>query len=352
MKINILMPDIVRTPAGGHKVIYDYSNRLAEDGYDVALYFFPGGIFSKFHFPERLRLQIVKIYGDTINPVWFKLDKRIKKKVVIHADEMRSADVVLATGVNTAFPVYELPEKYGKKGYFIQGFENWDYSDDYVYNTYNLGMRNMVVSKWLQKKVNEHTNIPCELISNGVDEKVFFKRKGQPLKHSIVFQYRSQAHKGCKYGIKAIHILEKKYPDLKVIAISSEVKPSNFPQNWKYKFNVSSEKVAEINNQSEVFICSTIDEGFGLPGLEAMACGCAVASTDYTGVHDYAIDGVNALLSPVRDAKALADNVIKLFENDALREKIVHAGIETGKERTVQNSYKKFKHTLEDMVKR
>jgi hypothetical protein len=41
---------------------------------------------------------------------------------------------------------------------------------------------------------------------------------------------------------------------------------------------------------------------------------------------------------------------LKLFEDDELREKIVHGGIATGKKRTVQNSYKKFKHTLEDML--
>ena len=106
-----------------------------------------------------------------------------------------------------------------------------------------------------------------------------------------------------------------------------------------------------MNNRSEVFICSTIDEGFGLPGLEAMACGCAECSTDYTGVHEYVVDGYNALLSSIRDPQAMADNVSRLFDDDELRNQIVANGIKTGKEKSVDNSYKKFKSVLEETIK-
>lgn len=39
MKISIIMPEIVRSPSGGHKVIYEYCNRLVNEGHIVSLYF-------------------------------------------------------------------------------------------------------------------------------------------------------------------------------------------------------------------------------------------------------------------------------------------------------------------------
>lgn len=346
MKINVLLPDIVRTPSGGHKVIYEYCNRLAVDGNDVTLYFLPGKLFNKFHLPKFIRLILVKIYGETVNPTWFSLNKNIQKHVLLRTNQFDNADVCIATGVNTARIIFNLPSDKGKKAYFIQDFENWEYSDSFVYKTYAYGMRNIAVSNWLKKIVDQHSKQSCILISNGIDGSIFYDQKKVRVHHSITFHYRSQSHKGCQYAFKTIKLLETKYPDLTVNIISSEYRKFDLQSNWKFYFNINPTEIAEINNTSEVFICSTIDEGFGLPGLEAMACGCALASTDYIGVHEYAIDGVNALLSPVKDPQAMADNISKLFDDEKLRKQIVEVGIETGKEKSLENSYQKFKKTL------
>jgi glycosyltransferase involved in cell wall biosynthesis len=44
-------------------------------------------------------------------------------------------------------------------------------------------------------------------------------------------------------------------------------------------------------------------EGWGLPSLEAMACGAAVVSTRSDGIEDFVVDGRNGLLSPVGDPR-------------------------------------------------
>ena len=157
------------------------------------------------------------------------------------------------------------------------------------------------------------------------------------------------AYKGCKYSLDAIEMLKEKYPDLTVNVITTEKDIPSFPEYCKCYYNLTPEKVSEVNNKSEVFICSTIDEGFGLPGLEAMACGCTVASTDYTGVHEYAVDEYNALLSPVRDPQAMADNVSRLFDDDMLRTSIVAEGKKAAYSRSIDISYSKFKEVLETL---
>ena len=77
---------------------------------------------------------------------------------------------------------------------------------------------------------------------------------------------------------------------------------------------------------SAVHVVASWEEGFGLTGAEAIACGAALASTDTKGSRDYAIDGFTALVSAPRDPAALADNVLRLLEDVQLRSRLVAAG--------------------------
>lgn len=66
----------------------------------------------------------------------------------------------------------------------------------------------------------------------------------------------------------------------------------------------------------------------GLPNavLEAMASGLAVAATDAPGTNELVAHGRNGLLSPVGDARALADNLARLAGDGALRARLGRAG--------------------------
>jgi glycosyltransferase involved in cell wall biosynthesis len=56
--------------------------------------------------------------------------------------------------------------------------------------------------------------------------------------------------------------------------------------------------------------------------MEAMACGCAVVTTQL-GVEDYARHEQNALVVPARDSEAMADALVRLDRDVALRERLV-----------------------------
>ena len=77
-----------------------------------------------------------------------------------------------------------------------------------------------------------------------------------------------------------------------------------------------------------------------------MQCGCAVACTDNKGYLEMAKDGVTALVSPVKDYKALAENIIKLIEDDQLRHTIAQNGNEFIHEFDIEKSYLKIKSFL------
>lgn len=337
-------------PSGGQKVIFEYANMLSMNGVNVNIVFPSMNNLYQLPIPVKCRVALCKLLTDALHwwPNWFKLDENIKTITTQGYDAryFPDADIIVATGANTAKPVSNLPERCGKKFYFIQDFENWLMSDDEVLNTYNLNMTNITISNWLKEIVDSYSNTNSYLIQDGINTDIFNITNSKRVNHSIVFHYRSAENKGCKYALEVVKRLKEIYSDLVVEVISSEKKPKNIPKFCNYHLRIKPEEVSAINNKTEIFICTSIEEGFGLPGLEAMACGCAVVSTSYKGVLEYAIDGENALLSPVKDVDAMVENIVQLFENDDMRKKISKNGVETGKNRSLEKSAQKFKHVL------
>ena len=60
-------------------------------------------------------------------------------------------------------------------------------------------------------------------------------------------------------------------------------------------------------------------EGFGLVLVEALGCECALVATDLPATRDIIHDGVTALIVRQKDARQIADKVIHLFNDPALR---------------------------------
>jgi glycosyltransferase-like protein len=67
-------------------------------------------------------------------------------------------------------------------------------------------------------------------------------------------------------------------------------------------------------------------EGWGLAVLEAMAADLPVVTSDLPVFHEYLTDGLNALMTPVGDVKALAAGMQLIATDPALREHLVVNG--------------------------
>jgi len=63
--------------------------------------------------------------------------------------------------------------------------------------------------------------------------------------------------------------------------------------------------------------------------IEAAACGLALVTCDVPGCREVVVDGVNGLLVPPRDAKALAAAIAKMLDSGELRKRFGRAARET-----------------------
>ncbi|HEX7387386.1 MAG TPA: glycosyltransferase family 4 protein [Castellaniella sp.] len=84
--------------------------------------------------------------------------------------------------------------------------------------------------------------------------------------------------------------------------------------------------VAALYAQSHVVVLPSYREGLPKSLIEAAACGRPVITTDVPGCRDAIEAGVTGLLVPARDARALADAVLRLAQDEPLRVRMGAAG--------------------------
>jgi len=84
--------------------------------------------------------------------------------------------------------------------------------------------------------------------------------------------------------------------------------------------------IPDVMAALDVFVLSSVNEGFGRVLVEAMAAGTAVVSTMVGGTVDVVEDGVSGILVPPSDSEALADAVSRVIETPGLMERLKEAG--------------------------
>jgi glycosyltransferase involved in cell wall biosynthesis len=78
----------------------------------------------------------------------------------------------------------------------------------------------------------------------------------------------------------------------------------------------------------DVLVLPSQAEGFGLVLIEAMSMGIPVVATDVPGIRDVVCDNVNGLLVPIGNPERIAAAVRRLSEDDALRKRLIEAGLD------------------------
>jgi glycosyltransferase involved in cell wall biosynthesis len=88
---------------------------------------------------------------------------------------------------------------------------------------------------------------------------------------------------------------------------------------------VPDESLAVLYSRAEVFVYPSLFEGFGLPVLEAMACGCPVISSNTSSIPE--VSGGAALLIDPYKVEEIAAAINKVVLDDRLREEMILKGL-------------------------
>jgi len=92
---------------------------------------------------------------------------------------------------------------------------------------------------------------------------------------------------------------------------------------------VADDDLPPLYRAARVFVYPSLFEGFGLPPLEALACGTTVVTSDNSSLPE--VVGDAALLIEAQDEAAIAQAILQAANDEALRTRLRAAGLERAK---------------------
>jgi GT2 family glycosyltransferase len=294
---------------GGHRVVFEHLNRLAERGHHVELYTLSGA------------------------PDWFDLRVPVStfpryRKLVKALEPIEGIKV--ATWWNTAQEAWLAGVTHGIPAYFVQDIETSYYPHhesvrNAVIASYQPEFRFLTTSGWNRDRLRE-LGLEPTVVAPGVDLDTFHPRPEIARREGMILALgRTNPLKNYPLTLAAWHALDEPRPELLLFGI--EPKLADEP-GISYEPSPSDQRVAELLCEATVFVQTSRHEGFCLPVLEAMACGTPVVCTDADGNRDFCIDGENCLMPPPR-ARDVAGAIARLLGDPELRARLTAAGLRT-----------------------
>jgi len=107
------------------------------------------------------------------------------------------------------------------------------------------------------------------------------------------------------------------------------VQESNFKEDIAFSDYVSEDDLVSLYNCATLFLYPSLYEGFGIPLLEAMACGVPVITSATTSIPEVASDA--AFLINPKSGEELKRAMLTLLDDEHLRDTLITRGLEQAK---------------------
>ena len=111
---------------------------------------------------------------------------------------------------------------------------------------------------------------------------------------------------------------------------------------------VPTDDLIAIYNSATVFVMPSVYEGFGLPVIEAMQCGCPVVTTKGGSLSEVA--GEAAIYVDGYDVQNIANGIGEVFFSNELREELSQKGLEQAKKFSWKHTAKKTIEVYEKVI--
>lgn len=223
--------------------------------------------------------------------------------------------------------------------------------------TARLSDKVVCVSEAARKHCVEREGIPAhktEVIYNGVEVSNFLKLKADDRKLTTEDSYvvgiiatMDRVEKGHREFIEAASLVLKVISSIEFLLIgdgplrnSLQSIVHSLQLDEKIKFLGKRNDIAELLLTMDISVNASYSEGMSNTILESMAVGVPVVATAVDGNLETVIDGQTGILVPVKEPKAMAQEIIKILSDKELAKQMGHNARKLVEE----------KFTLEQMV--
>ncbi|WP_337864984.1 glycosyltransferase [Ignavibacterium sp.] len=198
-------------------------------------------------------------------------------------------------------------------------------------------------SKVMGEETNKYTQKEIRIIPFGVDTHVF-----KPFEVKKIFEENTLVI-GCvkslsfKYGIEylidAFQIIKKKLPERKIKLLlvgdgllkndlMNRAKKNNIDNDVVFFGAVPHSKVPEMYNMIDIAVFPSVWESFGVSNLEAASCGIPQVASNVGGFPEIIEDAKTGILVEPANPTSIAEQVIKLINDEDIRIKMGKAARE------------------------
>ena len=175
-----------------------------------------------------------------------------------------------------------------------------------------------------------------EVIPTGVNTDEFYPIKEKKENSIFFLSVLDEFHKykGLDYLLKALKIVKEEIPSVELIIGGKGVlmdyyqKMASFldvEANVKFVGYIPEEELISYYSQANVFVLpsiSSVQEGFGIVALEALACQTPVVTTEIVGVADDLQKSNSGIVLKPKDIENLAKTLISILQDRNLQEKM------------------------------
>ncbi|MDQ3635455.1 MAG: glycosyltransferase family 4 protein [Acidobacteriota bacterium] len=173
--------------------------------------------------------------------------------------------------------------------------------------------------------------LKAETVFNFVDAENFKFRKRKPLKPIFLSNRTFENHYNVSCTLKAFAEIQKEFADAKLIVAgfgSEEEELKNLAQtlglkNVDFIGKISPEEMPAIYEKADIYLNSSVVDNMPLSIIEAFSCGLPVVSSNAGGIPYIVENGETGLLSKNNDCLELAENSLKLLQDEELSQKII-----------------------------
>lgn len=263
-------------PNGGVMGVVEFANALARRGHEVHIVH-----------ADLLGAQISGL--DELG--WADLDDRLVHHFGCRPDEVEVPGSQIVIGFD-----HRVPHHLGERAILVQAYRILPPETER--GMYAEPIPKLCVSRWL-RAVALHLGNPAHQtfhLPYGLRHDRY--RVTVPIEERprrVCFLYNGHPLKRARVGVEVIHRLRREDPSIEAVVYGTGPRPPELDPTIEYHRDPDlATLVGDILNGSAIFLTTARLEGFGMAPLEAMACGCALVTTDNGGSWDYAQDGRTA----------------------------------------------------------
>ncbi len=340
MKITFILPGFGRS--GGIKVTVQAANGLLQKGHDVSLLV----NYVKSLRPQFRNLWLSLRYSQGYD--WIRLfEGKVNTFTTIKEYAFEDDEIVVAVGWWAARELRQLPQSRTVKIHYVHGVLK---DTNLMKEAWGENLPKIVVASYLERMIEEISGQKITaVIPNGVDTNEYYPSVPEDHRDGVGTIFSNSYPKDPETTLKVLKKLREKCRKTPQRVFGAWPRPKGISY-WIYNRLPSLEKARDIYSQSLVWTVCSRSEGFGIPVLEAMACGCAVVATDCGGTQDIIVDGENGFLVEVGNVDQIVDRVKLLLYDPKLRQQFVRKSQETIKKFPLDLIVNKLEKVLMDLA--